>query len=45
VLGLSVQVVHRTPNPTPEKTARIWAEESGGCTEAVVEEVVRWVMY
>ena len=27
VLGLSVQVVHRTPNPTPEKTARIWAEE------------------
>jgi putative transposase len=27
VLGPSVQVVHRTPNPTPEKTARIWAEE------------------
>src|SRR3712207_2992203 len=27
VLGLSVQVVHRTPNPTPEKTARIWTEE------------------
>lgn len=26
-LGLSVDVVHRTPKPTPEKTARIWAEE------------------
>jgi putative transposase len=26
-LGLSVEVVHRTPKPTPEKTARIWAEE------------------
>jgi putative transposase len=27
VLGLSVEVVHRTPKPTPEKVARIWAEE------------------
>src|SRR5687768_15506722 len=27
VLNLSVEVVHRTPKPTPEKTARIWAEE------------------
>ena len=26
-LGLSVEVVHRTPKPTPEKTARIWAQE------------------
>ena len=26
-LSLSVEVVHRTPKPTPEKTARIWAEE------------------
>jgi len=26
-LGLSVEVVHRTPKPTSEKTARIWAEE------------------
>jgi putative transposase len=26
-LGLSVEVVHRTPKPTPEKIARIWAEE------------------
>ena len=26
-LGLSVEVVHRTPKPTPEKTAMIWAEE------------------
>ncbi len=26
-LGLSVEVVHRTPKPTPEKTTRIWAEE------------------
>ena len=26
-LGLSVKVVHRTPKPTPEKIARIWAEE------------------
>jgi len=25
--GLSVEVVRRTPKPTPEKTARIWAEE------------------
>jgi putative transposase len=27
VLGLSVEVVHRTPKPTSEKVARIWAEE------------------
>ena len=27
VLGLSVEVVHRRPKPTPEKIARIWAEE------------------
>ena len=27
VLGLSVEVVHRTPKPTPDKVARIWAEE------------------
>jgi putative transposase len=27
VLGLSVEVVHRTPKPISEKTARIWAEE------------------
>ncbi len=26
-LGLSVEIVYRTPKPTPEKTARIWAEE------------------
>ena len=26
-LGLSVEVVHRTPKPTPGKVARIWAEE------------------
>ena len=26
-LGLTVEVVHRTPKPTPEKIARIWAEE------------------
>ena len=26
-LGLSVEVVHRTPRPTSEKTARIWAQE------------------
>ena len=26
-LGLSVEVVHRTPKPTPEKVARNWAEE------------------
>ena len=26
-LGLSVEVVHCTPKPTPEKIARIWAEE------------------
>jgi putative transposase len=26
-LGLSVEVVHRTPRPAPEKVARIWAEE------------------
>ena len=27
VLGLSVEVVHRTPKPTPEKVAMKWAEE------------------
>ena len=27
MLGLSVEVVHRTPKPIPEKIARIWAEE------------------
>src|SRR5215204_3498442 len=27
VLGLSVEVVHRTPKPTPEKVATRWAEE------------------
>jgi hypothetical protein len=27
VVGLSVEVVHRKPKPTPEKIARIWAEE------------------
>jgi putative transposase len=26
-LGLSVEVVHRTPKPTSEKVAMIWAEE------------------
>ena len=26
-LGLSVEVVHRTLKPTPEKVARNWAEE------------------
>jgi putative transposase len=26
-LGLSVEVVRRTPKPTPEEIARIWAEE------------------
>jgi putative transposase len=26
-LGLSAEVVHRTPKPIPEKIARIWAEE------------------
>jgi putative transposase len=26
-LGLGVEFVHRTPKPTPEKVARIWAEE------------------
>ena len=26
-LGLRVEVVHRTPKPTPEKVARIWARE------------------
>ena len=26
-LGLSVEVVPRTPKPTLEKVARIWAEE------------------
>ena len=27
VLGLSVEVVHCTPKPTPEKVAMMWAEE------------------
>jgi putative transposase len=27
VLGLSVEVVHRTPKLTPEKVARMWAQE------------------
>ena len=27
VLGLSVEVVHRTPKPAPEKIAGIWAQE------------------
>ena len=27
VLGLSVEVVHRTPKPTSEKVAMKWAEE------------------
>jgi putative transposase len=27
VLGLNVEVVHRTPTPTPEKFAMMWAEE------------------
>jgi hypothetical protein len=26
-LGISVEVVHRTPKPIPEKIAMIWAEE------------------
>jgi putative transposase len=26
-LGLRVEVVHRSPKPTPEKVARIWAKE------------------
>jgi putative transposase len=26
-LGLGVEIVHRTPKPTPEKLAKIWAEE------------------
>ncbi len=26
-MGVSVEVVHRTPKPTSEKTARIWVEE------------------
>ena len=26
-LGLSVEVVHRTPKPIPEKIAKIWAQE------------------
>jgi putative transposase len=26
-LGLSIEVVHRTPKPIPEKIAMIWAEE------------------
>jgi transposase len=27
VLGLIVEAVHRRPKPTPEKVARMWAEE------------------
>jgi transposase len=27
MLGLSVEVVHRTPKPTPEKVAMMWAKE------------------
>ena len=27
VLGLSVEIVRRTPKPVPEKVAKIWAEE------------------
>ena len=27
VCGLSVEVVHRTPKPAPEKIAKLWAEE------------------
>ena len=27
VLGLSVEVVRKPPKPTPEKVAKIWAEE------------------
>jgi len=27
VLGLNVEVVHRTPKPTPQKIAKIWAQE------------------
>ena len=27
MLGLSVEVVHRTPKPTPEKVAMQWAKE------------------
>jgi putative transposase len=27
VLGLSVEIAHRTPRPIPEKIARIWAGE------------------
>ena len=27
ILGLSVEVVHRPTKPTPEKVAKIWAEE------------------
>jgi putative transposase len=26
-LGLSVEIVHRTPKPAPEKIAKVWAEE------------------
>jgi hypothetical protein len=26
-LSLSIEVVHRRPKPTPEKVARIWAQE------------------
>jgi putative transposase len=27
VLGLSVEVVHKPPNPVPEKVAKVWAQE------------------
>jgi hypothetical protein len=30
VLSLSVEIVHRTPQPTPDKVAKIWAEGSRG---------------
>jgi hypothetical protein len=39
-LGLSVEVVHHTPKPTPEKVARIWAEEwskEGGLADRLAE--------
>ena len=34
-LGLSIEVVHRTPKPTTEKVARIWAEEWASVDEPV----------
>jgi len=33
VLGLSVEVVRRTPKPTPEKVAMKWAEEWSKLTD------------